>query len=57
MVILFACDDFIPGTVIMSPETAVGNPWRSIFSSELANKKLALVAIDEAHCVHEWLVC
>lgn len=40
----------------MSPETAVSNPWRGFFSSELANK-LALVAVDEAHCVHEWLVC
>ena len=36
----------------MSPETAVTNPWRTVFTS--AN--LALVAIDEAHCIAEWLV-
>ena len=40
-------------TVFLSPEKAVSQPWRGIFSSDL---QLALVAIDEAHCVYEWLV-
>lgn len=38
----------------MSTESAVSHPWRSLFSSKLAKEKLALVAIDEAHCIYEW---
>lgn len=37
--------------VFMSPETAVSDPWRTIFRSD----KVVLIAIDEAHCITEWL--
>ena len=36
----------------MSPETAIADPWRKL----LKEAKVALVAIDEAHCISEWLV-
>ena len=36
----------------MSPETAVSNPWRQLFREG----KIAAVAVDEAHCISEWLV-
>lgn len=39
--------------MFMSPEIAISNPWRDLFSSKL---QLSLLAIDEAHCVYEWLV-
>lgn len=38
--------------VFMSPETAITTPWRNLFREG----KIALVAIDEAHCISEWLV-
>ena len=38
--------------VFMSPETATTNPWRNLFSKG----KIAVVAVDEAHCISEWLV-
>ena len=37
----------------MSPETAISPHWRALFT---AKKQLALVAIDEAHCIVDWLV-
>ena len=40
----------------MAPETAVSSPWRDIFSTALFQRNLVLVAIDEAHCISEWLV-
>ena len=39
-------------SVFMSPETAINNQWRTLFGSN----KVALVSIDEAHCIPEWLV-
>ena len=41
--------------VLMSPEAAVTPPWRSLFSSVVFKNNLALVAIDEAHCILDWL--
>jgi len=40
----------------MSPESAVSPPWRELFKSSHAGfgKELAVVAIDEAHCIPEW---
>ena len=42
--------------VFMSPEIAVRPPWRNIFQTSLFKERLALVAVDEAHCIPEWLV-
>lgn len=42
--------------VLMSPEVATTHPWRSVFEIEHVKRNLALVAIDEAHCICEWLV-
>ena len=40
----------------MAPETAVSPPWRDVFATTLFQRNLALVAIDEAHCISDWLV-
>lgn len=40
--------------VFVSPEVAVRSPWRNIFNTPLFKKHLALVAVDEAHCIPEW---
>ena len=39
----------------MSPEMAVQSHWRNIFQILYFKRNLALVAVDEAHCIHEWL--
>ena len=39
-------------SVFMSPETAITNPWRNVFRE----RKIAMVAVDEAHFILEWLV-
>ena len=41
--------------VFMAPETAVSPPWRDLFSTPVFKEKLAEVAVDEAHCISEWL--
>ena len=38
----------------MSPESAVVPPWRGIFQCPFFTRNLAVVAIDEAHCIPEW---
>ena len=38
----------------MSPETAVAAEWRRVFTNAYVKLKLALIAIDEAHCITEW---
>ena len=41
-------------TVFISPETSLSAEWKTVF---LAVKgKVALVAVDEAHCIPEWLI-
>ena len=42
--------------VFMSPEAATTSPCREVFTADYVKKHLALVAIDEAHCVLDWLV-
>ena len=50
--VMYALD--FPVSVFMSPETAVCPPWRGIFQSPYFKQHLALVAVDEAHCIPEW---
>ena len=38
--------------VFMSPETATTSRWRKLFK----DGTIGMVAIDEAHCISEWLV-
>lgn len=40
----------------MSPEVAVSSEWRKMFDSAYVKQQLVLVAVDEAHCIPEWLV-
>ena len=41
----------------MSPETATTRPWRNLFAERYYRSHLVVLAVDEAHCVYEWLVC
>ena len=38
----------------MSPETAVAAEWRRVFTNAYVKLKLALIAVDKAHCITEW---
>ena len=40
-------------SVLLSSETATTDPWRKLFK----NGRIVMVAVDEAHCISEWLVC
>ena len=40
----------------MSPEMAVAAEWRNMFTNPYVQQQLMLITIDEAHCIHEWLV-
>ena len=40
----------------MSPEAATTRPWRRLFEETYFKSNLALLAIDEAHCITEWSV-
>ena len=42
--------------VFMSPESATTDPWRQVFGSRCFVSNLAIIAVDEAHCIVEWLV-
>ena len=48
MCILFA--------VFMSPECAIKPPWRLIYTTPYGKNNIVLVAVDEAHCIEDWLV-
>ena len=41
--------------VFMSPEHAVTAPWRKVFESPFFRQHLAVIAVDEAHCISDWL--
>ena len=41
---------------LFSPESLQIPTWRKIISSKTFEDKLVLIAVDEAHCVSEWLV-
>ena len=40
----------------MSPEVAVAAEWRKVFMDPYVKQHLVLIAVDEAHCIPEWLV-
>ena len=40
----------------MSPEGATTSPWKQLYKEKFFNQHLVLIAIDEAHCIHEWSV-
>ena len=43
-------------SVFMSPETIVLKQWKKLFADKSVQKRVCIVAIDEAHCIVEWLV-
>ena len=42
--------------VLMSPETATSPPWRNVFGERYFMSNLCSIAVDESHCIAEWLV-
>ena len=40
----------------MSPETATTAPWKQLYNEPFIKQHLVMIAIDEAHCIYEWLV-
>lgn len=46
--------DLLCVIVFMSPEHAVTPPWRGIFGSPFFRRHLAVIAVDEAHCISDW---
>ena len=40
----------------MSPETAATGPWKHLYSEQFIKQYLVMIAVDEAHCIYEWLV-
>ena len=43
-------------TVLMSLECAVKPAWCGIFTTPHGKKNIVVVAVDEAHCIEDWLV-
>jgi superfamily II DNA helicase RecQ len=50
------CSHIDINLVFMSPETLQVREWRSVLSDEMFRKQIVVVAVDEAHCISEWLV-
>ena len=42
--------------MFLSPEILELPAWKKVLSSKAFNKRLAIVAVDEAHCIADWLV-
>ena len=53
--IICACVNYYYMAVFVSPEIIVRPPWRNIFQTTFFKKNLVMVAVDEAHCIPEWL--
>ena len=43
-------------SVFVSPETVQSAEWKALISDPIIKKKVAMVAVDEAHCISEWLI-
>ena len=41
--------------MFVAPEVIVHAPWRGIFECPIFKRRLCLIAVDEAHCIPEWL--
>ena len=41
--------------MFVAPEVIVRAPWRGIFECPVFKQRLVLIAVDEAHCIPEWL--
>ena len=50
MVYVSFCEAFV------SPEVAVGAAMRKLLAESHYKQTLVLIAVDEAHCIPEWLV-
>lgn len=48
------CNWYTLNSVFMAPECAVSTPWRNVFMNQDFNKRLSVIAVDEAHCIFEW---
>lgn len=46
---------YVLPVVMMPPEVATTS-WRNVFEKQHVKKNLVLIAIDETHCICEWLV-
>ena len=46
---------YVLPVVMMPPEVATTS-WRSVLEKQHVKKNLVLIAINEAHCICEWLV-
>ena len=53
---IFFCDYKLINLVLMSPETATSTPWRNVFGEQYYRSNLCSIAVDESHCIVEWLV-
>ena len=43
--------------VFVSPETVSQSAeWHTLVSDPVVKRKISMVAVDEAHCISEWLI-
>lgn len=56
VLLLLTYHDLLLLVVFMSPETATSLPWIKLFSTSCYKRNLVLIAVDEAHCISDWLV-
>ena len=42
--------------VFVSPETVQSPEWKALMCDPVTKKRVVMVAVDEAHCIAEWLI-